>query len=298
MSLVTSAAKTKWNAAAYAANSAVQQGWARELIVKLKLRGDEHILDVGCGDGKVTAELARAVPRGAVIGMDASAEMISFAQKTFPASKFSNLKFQIGDARKIQPERRSPTRRVGVQASACSPDTLKRELQRAPFNLVFSNAALHWIDDHEKILRGAAAVLKPGGRLLISCGGKGNAHEVFLAIRPVMRLKRWREFFRKMPLPYFFYAPGDYEKWLPKAGFKINSLTLTPKDVAYDGAESLATWLRTTWLPFTQRVPENSREEFIAAVTQRYLAKHPPDKSGHAHVRMVRLEIDAVKHNE
>ena len=84
MSLVTSAApKTKWNAAAYAANSAVQQSWARELIAKLKLRGDEHILDVGCGDGKVTAELAAAVPRGLVVGIDASAEMISFARKTF-----------------------------------------------------------------------------------------------------------------------------------------------------------------------------------------------------------------------
>ena len=81
MSLVTSAAtKTKkdlhWNAADYAANSAVQQTWARELIAQLNLRGSEHILDVGCGDGKVTAEIARAVPRGAAIGIDASPQMI------------------------------------------------------------------------------------------------------------------------------------------------------------------------------------------------------------------------------
>ncbi len=259
----------KWNAAAYAANSSVQHGWARELIAKLKLRGDEHILDVGCGDGKVTAELARAVPRGAVVGMDASAEMISFAQKTFPPAKISNLKFQVCDAREIRLQKK--------------------------FDLVFSNAALHWVDDHEAILHGAASVLKSGGRLLISCGGKGNAHEVFLALRPEMRLRRWCEFFRKMPLPYFFYAPGDYEKWLPKSGFKINSLTLAPKDVAYEGAAGFATWLWTTWLPFTQRVPENLRDEFIAAVTQRYLAKHPADANNQIHVRMVRLEIDAVK---
>ena len=69
----------------YAANSAVQQGWAREVIARLQLRGDEHILDVGCGDGKVTAELARAVPRGRVLGVDASPEMIAFAQQAFPA---------------------------------------------------------------------------------------------------------------------------------------------------------------------------------------------------------------------
>jgi trans-aconitate methyltransferase len=275
MSLVTSAAtKIGWNAAAYAANSAVQQRWARELIGKLKLHGDEHILDVGCGDGKVTAELARAVPRGSVVGMDASAEMIAFAKKFFPTSNFPNLKFQIGDARELQ--------RAVPEAGA-------------PFDLVFSNAALHWVDDHQKFLSGAAAGLKSGGRLAVSCGGKGNAHNVFLALRPEMRLRRWRDFFRRMPLPYFFYAPSDYEKWLPKSGFKIRSLKLAPKDVAYDGVVGFATWLNTTWLPFTQRVPENLRAEFIAAVTQRYRAKHPPDKSGNIHVRMVRLEIVAEK---
>ncbi|HEX4350400.1 MAG TPA: class I SAM-dependent methyltransferase, partial [Verrucomicrobiae bacterium] len=148
----------QWNAAAYAANSTVQQSWARELIAKLKLRGDEHVLDVGCGDGKVTAEIARAVLRGRVLGVDASAEMIAFAKKTFSAAKNPNLKFQICDAREV-------------------------ESNAASFNLVFSNAALHWVDDHEKILRGAATVLKSGGQLVVSCGGKGNAHDVFLALR-------------------------------------------------------------------------------------------------------------------
>lgn len=260
---------TKWNASAYAANSVVQQSWARELIARLQLRGDEHILDIGCGDGKVTAEIARSVPRGAVVGMDASAEMISFARKTFPPRKLANLKFQVTDAREIKSSQK--------------------------FDVVFSNAALHWVDDHEAILRGAASVLKPGGRLVISCGGKGNAHDVFLALRPEMRLKRWCQYFRKMPLPYFFYAPSDYEKWLPQFGFHINAVELAPKDALYDGAEAFATWLRTTWIPFVQRVPENLREEFIAAVTARYVAKHPPDADGKVQVRMVRLEIDAVK---
>jgi trans-aconitate 2-methyltransferase len=259
----------KWNAADYAANSVVQQTWARELIAKLKLRGDEHILDVGCGDGKVTAEIARAVPRGSVTGVDASPQMSVFAKKTFPAKNFPNLKFQVMDARKIKFARQ--------------------------FDVIFSNAALHWVDDHEKILRGAASVLKSGGRLIVSCGGKGNAHDVFVALRPEMRLKRWRDFFRKMPTPYFFYAPDDYKKWLPKFGFKIQKIKLAPKDATYDGAEGFATWLRTTWIPYVQRVPENLREEFIAAVTQRYVAKHPADTDGKVHVRMVRLEIDAVK---
>jgi trans-aconitate 2-methyltransferase len=259
----------KWNAADYAANSIVQQSWARELIAKLELRGDENILDVGCGDGKVTAEIARSLPDGFVVGIDASPQMIAFAKKTFSAKKFLNLKFQVMDARKIKFTRQ--------------------------FDVIFSNAALHWVDDHEKILRGAAAALKSGGRLVVSCGGKGNAQDVFVALRPKMRLARWRKFFRAMPKPYFFYAPEDYKKWLPKFGFKIKKIKLAPKDATYEGSDGFATWLRTTWIPYVQRVPENLREEFIKAVTRRYIAKHPPDADGKVYVKMVRLEIDAIK---
>jgi len=262
-------AKVVWSAADYASNSVVQQTWARELIAALKLRGDEKILDVGCGDGKVTAEMARALPNGSAVGVDASPQMIEFANKTFPASKNSNLEFHVMDARKIQFVRK--------------------------FDLVFSNAALHWVDDHQAFLRGAASVLQPGGRLMISCGGKGNAHDVFLVLRPEMRSKRWREFFRKMEAPYFFHSPEEYKKWLPRFGFETRSIKLAPKDATYPGADGFATWLRTTWLPYVQRVPEDVREEFIAAVVERYVAKHPVDAKGLVHVRMVRLEIDAIR---
>jgi trans-aconitate methyltransferase len=259
----------KWNAADYAANSSVQQLWARELIARLKLRGHERMLDVGCGDGKVTAEIAQALPAGRATGVDASAEMIAFAQKAFPAKKNPNLTFHVMDARKIKFDRR--------------------------FDLIFSNAALHWVDDHQAFLRGAAACLQPGGRLVVSCGGRGNAQDVFVALRPEMRLRRWRPFFRRIPRPYFFYSPEAYEKWLPRFGFKTLRVRLAPKDATYGGRDGFAAWLRTTWLPYVQRVPEDLREQFIAAVAERYTARHPADADGKVHVRMVRLEIDAVK---
>lgn len=255
-----------WSAADYASNSSVQQTWARELIAQLKLHGNERILDVGCGDGKVTAEIARAVPDGSVVGVDASLQMIEFAARTF---SIPNLEFHVMDARKIQFVRK--------------------------FDLAFSNAALHWVDDHQAFLRGAASVLHSGGHLVVSCGGKGNAHDVFLALRPEMRLKRWREFFRKMETPYFFHSPEEYTKWMPRFGFETRSVRLAPKDATYAGREGFAGWLRTTWMPYTQRVPEQMREEFISAVVDRYLAKHRVDSKGLVHVRMVRLEIDAIR---
>jgi trans-aconitate 2-methyltransferase len=274
MSLVTSAATrakkgVRWNAADYAANSAAQQIWARELIAQLHLRGDERILDVGCGDGKVTAELARAVPKGSVTGIDASPEMIRFARNSFSKKTVPNLEFKMMDARHIRLARR--------------------------FDIVFSSSVLHWVDDHPAFLRDAAACLRSGGRLVVSCGGKGNAQDVFVALRPEMRLKQWCKFFRKLQKPYFFYSPAEYEKWLPRFGFKTHTVKLTPKDAVYQGHDRFAAWFRTTWLPYTQRVPENLRDDFVAAVTDRYLAKHPPDVGGRVRVRMVRLEIDAVK---
>jgi trans-aconitate methyltransferase len=307
----TVAQPTRWNAADYAANSAVQQTWARELIAQLNLRGDEHVLDVGCGDGKVTAEIARAVPRGSVVGVDASPQMIEFARKAFPPGQHPNLEFQAMDAREIttaawfspsppQKEERAGERRPIASnskplAPALSPLGRGEGAEPVPFDIVFSNAALHWVDDHRAFLRGTASVLHSGGRLVVSCGGKGNAQDVFVALRPEIRLKQWSRFFRKLPKPYFFHSPADYEKWLPRFGFKMHSVKLSPKDAVYQGRERFAAWFRTTWLPYTQRVPENLRDEFVAAVTDRYIARHPLDDAGRIHVRMMRLEIDAIK---
>jgi len=258
-----------WNPADYAANSAAQFAWARDLIARLRLHGAERILDVGCGDGKITAELARTLPCGSITGVDASAEMVHFARAAYPQSEIPNLKFQVMDARELH----------FAQA----------------FDLVFSNAALHWVDDHPAFLRGVAACLRPGGQLVVSCGGKGNAQDVFAVLRATLRLKRWRGFFRKLAPPYFFHRPEAYEKWLPRFGFQPQLVRLANKDARHAGREGLAAWLRTTWLPYTQRVPAAQRDAFIADVVARFLAKHPPDSTGTLTVRMVRLEIEALR---
>lgn len=258
-----------WDPAAYAACADAQRAWARELIARLEFSGSERILDVGCGDGKVTAELATLVPSGCVVGVDNSPEMIAFASAAFPQSRYPNLRFEHMDARKLD---------------------FANE-----FDVVFSNAVLHWVDDHPAFLRGAAAALRPGGRLLISCGGKGNAHDVFLAIRSVMRRPEWRRFFRKMRCPYFLYSADEYLRWLPQFGFEPRRVRLVNKEIVFADSAALRGWLRTTWLPYTQRVPEPMREHFIHAVAERYTALRPPDEPGNIRIGMVRLEVDAFK---
>lgn len=256
----------KWNPADYAANSSTQMAWAKELIARLSLRGDERILDVGCGDGQVTALLARAVSRGRVVGCDSSPEMVAHAREQH---RRHNLQFALADARDL----RLPGK----------------------FDVLFSNAALHWVDDHRAFLRGAATVLRTGGRLMISCGGCGNAAEVFAAVRAELRRAVWRDCFRRMESAYFFHRAEEYHAWLTAAGFKAERVRLAEKDGAHPGREGFAAWFLTTWLPYTQRVPEDRREAFVTAVTDRYLTKHPPDAAGAVHVRMVRLEIEAVR---
>ena len=92
---------TEWQADDYSRQSSLQQAMADELLAKWTLRGDERALDVGCGDGKITAQIADRLPQGAVLGVDPSRDMIAFASARFGAPVHSNLRFEVGDARRL-----------------------------------------------------------------------------------------------------------------------------------------------------------------------------------------------------
>ena len=258
-----------WDPSEYARSSSAQLGWAREIISRLNLSGDEHVLDIGCGDGKVSAEFSRYVPRGSVTGIDSSPDMVSFASKTYPKDKYPRLSFLEMDARRID----LPAR----------------------FHLVFSNATLHWIEDHRQVLAGVRRVLLPGGKLVISCGGKGNARDFAAAIETLTHRERWRPQFQNFSFPYFFYGPDEYTPWLKEADLKPLRIELATKDMMHKGKDDLAGWVRTTWMPYTQRIPEQDREEFIREAVETYVKNYPPDETGATHVGMVRLEVEAVK---
>jgi len=258
-----------WNAADYNKSSPAQQMWAQELIAKLGLFGNEQVIDIGCGDGKVTAAIAATVPEGTVTGIDSSPDMIRFAREHFPPHIHPNLTFAMMDANHL---------------------TFDEE-----FDVVFSNAALHWITDHRPVLAGIARSLVPGGRAVLQMGGKGNADQVFCVLEVLLEKRRWKRYFEGFSFAYGFFGTAEYRQWLEEAGLETIRVELIPKDMAYSSREDFAGWIRTTWLPWLARLPDGEKPEFIKAFIDAYLSQYPADKEGAIHIGMVRLEAEAKK---
>ncbi|WP_339136222.1 MAG: methyltransferase domain-containing protein [Candidatus Electrothrix sp. GW3-4] len=257
-----------WNAEDYTRHSFAQQGWARELISKLDLQGYEAVLDIGCGDGKITAEIADLLPDGEVLGIDSSADMLDLAREKFSWSTHPNLSFQQRDARELTCE--------------------------AEFDIVFSNAALHWLQDHRPVLTGISRALKLGGRTLLQMAGKGNAASLLVIFDKIIQTKEWQPYFTDFTFPYGFYGPELYKIWLKEAGLHPVRVELIPKDMSYPDRAGLEGWIRTTWQPYTERISVERREAFITELIDRYLVEHPADsEGGQVHVGMVRLEVEA-----
>ncbi len=258
-----------WDAADYERSSSAQHKWAKELIAKLNLKGVEHLLDIGSGDGKVTAEIAEILNGGLAVGIDSSEEMITLARTRYSKNQFANLQFLQADARSLPFEN--------------------------TFDVVFSNATMHWILDHQPVLKGIAQSLRPGGCILLQMGGKGNGAGIISVLEEMMALSQWCDYFVDFTFPYGFYDAEDYQSWLADLGLKPVRVELIPKDMTHLGREGLEAWFRTTWIPYTQRVPDSERSSFTTQLIDRYLDCYPVDKDGLAHVQMVRLEVEAIK---
>lgn len=257
-----------WNASEYAKNSLGQYAWAMSLIERLDLAPDDHVLDIGCGDGKVTVEIARRVPSGHVLGVDRSEDMVELAQQTWCPS-IPNVEFRVADARALRP-----------------PDA---------FDYVFSNSTLHWIPDHPAVLSGVAAALKPGGRLAFSMGGRGTASAVYSAIGELAQLEPWGGFLAGVVSPHYFYGAEEYNEWLPQAGLAPRRVELVPKPMRLAGKSGLEGWLRTTWFLYTDRIPTERRAQFLDELAQRVRARCATDANGEILLPMVNLEIEAEK---
>src|SRR4051794_38753075 len=145
-----------WDGAAYDRLSTPMERLGREVLDRLELRGDETILDAGCGSGRLTELLVERAPRGRVIGVDASASMIDAARA------------RLGD--------RADLRRADLAALDLGGETV---------DVVFSTATFHWIADHDALFRCLRGALRDGGRLVAQCGGAGNIASILAATEDV-----------------------------------------------------------------------------------------------------------------
>ena len=219
--------------------------------------------------GRSRSEIARQLPGGKVTGVDSSPEMVRFAREHFLPGDHRNLTFMEADARALPFE--------------------------SEFDVVFSNAALHWITDHRPVLAGIAKSLSPGGRMLIQMGGKGNAEQAFEALDALLVKPEWDRYFSGFSFTFGFFDPSEYRRWLTGSGLELIRVEAIPKDMTYASRQDFAAWIRTTWLPWLSHLPEHARSGFIEALVDEFLVKYPTGADGIIHIRMVRLEAEARK---
>jgi len=180
---------TDWDAATYDRVAAPQEGWGVGVIDRLELSGDETVLDAGCGSGRLTRHLVGRLPDGRVIGVDAAPSMIEKARE------------QLGD-----------------EVELLNANLLDLELSEQ-VDAVFSNAAFHWILEHDRLFDRLHALLRPGGRLEAQCGGQGNVAELENALLAMEGDERFAPYLRTVPPAWYFASVGDTEARLERTGF-------------------------------------------------------------------------------
>lgn len=224
----------------YEQASAHQREWGERLIAELDLRGDEHVLDLGCGDGTLTARIADLLPGGKVIGIDASGGMIDAALR----KKRDNLDFLRMDI-----------------------DDLNFAGQ---FDLVFSNATLHWVRNHARLLANVRGSLREGGTLRFDFAGDGNCSHFFKVIREAMADETFSTYFTDFEWPWYMPQLWEYELLVDRCGFVDARVWGENADRFFADKETMIRWVdQPSLVPFLARVAEKDKAAFRDLVVGR-----------------------------
>ncbi|MEG3440006.1 class I SAM-dependent methyltransferase [Pannus brasiliensis CCIBt3594] len=199
--------ENQWNTSLYDREHGFVAEYGRSLLEILAARRGETILDLGCGTGHLTAEIANKEAK--VIGIDASGEMIGTARRNYP-----DLCFEVADAR----------------------DFIVEE----PVDAVFSNATLHWIVEPDRAIDRVYRALKPEGRFVAEFGGKGNVGSIVDAVKEILEKKGY-----SLAFPWYFPSIGEYAGRLEARGFEVMGARLFDRPTPLEnGKEGLKNWLR------------------------------------------------------
>ena len=225
-----------WDASTYDRISAPQQAWAAEQLSRLALRGDELVLDAGCGSGKITAVLADRVPRGRVYAVDAAPSMVTHTQQA-----------------------------LGARVTALCQDLTELALPE-PVDVIFSNATFHWIADHHALFAALHRTLRPGGRLLAQCGGRGNIDRFRTLSDAVATEPPFAPFFTAWRKPWNYATAEETAERLRRAGFAEVQTWL--EDRPTELAEPRAFITTVCLVRHLDPLPESLRTPFVERVME------------------------------
>jgi trans-aconitate 2-methyltransferase len=220
------------------------------ILERLKLRGDESIVDLGCGSGENTVELARRAPRGRAVGIDSSAAMIDAASKVLEGVEpevRARLSFQLGDI---------------ATFNAAGEHSKK-------YSVAFSNAALQWVPGHREIFQHIYDALTPGGRLVVQMP-KNDQETAQVTILALAGEPPWKEMLAKVTVPSRAVpGPERYNKLLPELGFTEVDCYEHVFQHPLESPREVVDWSRATTLrPFLNALPADQHDAFIDAVAQ------------------------------
>ncbi len=247
---------THWNAEFYDAKHDFVSRYGINLLPLLNARAGERILDLGCGTGTLTHEIAKAGAN--VVGIDNSPEMIAQARANYP-----NIEFKILDGQNFKFDQ--------------------------PFNAVFSNAALHWMIEPQKVIACVRHCLKDQGRFVLEMGGIGNVCQVLAAIRQAA------DKFGVSSLPFINYYPsiGEYSSLLESGGLQVNYAELINRPTRLHGVSGLRDWVCSFRNAVIAQIPQTQHEEFFQYLES--LAKSSLYHNASWWADYVRLRVVAVK---
>jgi trans-aconitate 2-methyltransferase len=235
---------TEWDAAGYAQRSQLQEAMADEVLALVALEGSERVLDIGCGDGRVTAQIAARVPRGSVVGLDSSCDMIAFAASHFNPAIHPNLRFAVADAHRLPFEHQ--------------------------FDLVVSFNALHWLPDQAAALDGIRAAMKPDARAQLRLVPKGERKSVEDVLEETRRSTRWADYFRDFRDPYLHLTPGQYAALAERSGLHVGRLHTAAKSWDFKSRQAFFAFGLVTMVEWTRRLPASEKPAFVTDVLDRY----------------------------
>jgi trans-aconitate 2-methyltransferase len=232
----------------YEKASAHQKEWGTKLIAELELRGTERVLDLGCGDGTLTARIADLVPSGEAVGIDASRGMIEAARSKVR----KNLRFLLMDINELN--------------------------YVEQFDVVFSNATLHWIKDHKRLLRNVGRALLKGGRLRFNFAGEGNCSHFFSVVREVMSAERFAAHFAGFDWPWYMPSVEEYSALMEASGMVDGQVWGENADRYFPDAREMIKWIdQPSLVPFLAHVRDMAKPRFREYVIERMIEETRQD---------------------